>query len=286
MASIKISALPLKRTLSENDIFTLVDTQRGAANYVSKRTTLGDIARFVQGLGGSGQYVLSVNGQTGAITLYLRTLTDTAIAELADKDVLLYNENAESCGCCRWENSGIIDSGIIALTGVMTFKAAPAALTAVDNAPIMAVVIPPDAVYSVNGKTGVVRLGVADMADTSVRTDPAVKSGDTLIYFEDTAKWTSTGFIDGGVVVNTLSITTADVVTSVNGAEGTVIVGIADLADVTLNGTVEKDILAYDAIAERWKNSPVVDGDVVIISSLRAETDEPLLTENSLELLP
>lgn len=58
MSSIKISSLPLKRILSPGDIFTLVDTQRGPGNYVSKRTTMADIARFVQSSAYSGDLTL------------------------------------------------------------------------------------------------------------------------------------------------------------------------------------------------------------------------------------
>lgn len=48
MASIKISQLPVKRLLASGDFVAIVDTQFGPNQYSNKRTTVGDIADFIQ----------------------------------------------------------------------------------------------------------------------------------------------------------------------------------------------------------------------------------------------
>ena len=96
MATLPISALPLKTGVAETDILLLVDAQFGANNYISKRTTVGDVIEL------ASDYfavktdivatVLTVNGQSGNVVLTVGSLAGTALANPAMGDVLAYDD--------------------------------------------------------------------------------------------------------------------------------------------------------------------------------------------------
>jgi hypothetical protein len=285
MASIKISSLPLKRVLAPEDIFTLVDTQFGPNSYVSKRTTLADLLTFMRNaIGTTTQFVLSVNGQTGVITLYLRTLDDTHIVNPVNRDVLLYDAATQ-----KWINSAIIDCGVLT-PEVSQFTALP--MRSFDgkktaSTPTMSVAAGTSVVYSVNGKIGQVMLGVADMTDAAIS---SIAAGQLLTYAGDDAsqRWENRAHIDGGKLALTLSVLDTNYVESVNGKVGYVLIGLKDLADVALNTPAKDDILTYNYLQAYWENSAVIDGGVIsVVNSLALQTESAatLLTEASLDIL-
>jgi hypothetical protein len=285
MASIKISSLPLKRVLAPEDIFTLVDTQFGPNSYVSKRTTLADLLTFMRdSIGVTTQFVLSVNGQTGVITLFLRTLDDTTIVNPANLDVLLYD-----AGTQKWVNSAIIDCGVLT-PEVSPFTAMPMMSMTVKqavNTPTMSVAEGTSVVYSVNGKIGEVMLGVGDMTDAAI--SASVVDGQILTYAGDDAsqRWENRTYIDGGKLDLTLSIVDTNYVESVNGKVGYVLIGLKDLGDVSLNDSVKDDILTYNYIAADWENSAAIDGGVISVinpPAILTESDEIITTENLLDI--
>jgi hypothetical protein len=285
MASIKISSLPLKRVLAPEDIFTLVDTQFGPNSYISKRTTLADLLTFMRNaIGTTTQFVLSVNGQTGVITLYLRTLDDTTIVNPANRDVLLYDAATQ-----KWVNSAVINSGVLT-PEVSQFTAMPMLDIEAKkpaNTPTMSVAEGTSVVYSVNGKIGQVMLGVADMTDAAIT---AVVTGQILTYAGDDAsqRWENRTLINGGKLELTLSVLDTNYVASVNGKVGYVLIGLKDLADVSLNTPAKDDILTYNYIEADWKNSEVIDGGVVSVVNalaLLTENSATILTETSLDIL-
>jgi hypothetical protein len=286
MASIKISSLPLKRVLAPEDIFTLVDTQFGPNSYVSKRTTLADLLTFMRNsIGVTTQFVLSVNGQTGVITLFLRTLDDTTIVNPANLDVLLYDAATQ-----KWVNSAVIDCGVLT-PEVSPFTAMPMMSLAVKhavNTPTMSVAEGTSVVYSVNGKIGQVMLGVSDMTDAAI--SASVVDGQILTYAGDetSQRWENRTYIDGGKLELTLSVLDTNYVESVNGKVGYVLIGLKDLGDVSLNDSAKDDILTYSYIDADWKNSDVIDGGVLSPANSLAmltEANAPIMTETLLDIL-
>lgn len=285
MASIKISSLPLKRVLAPEDIFTLVDTQFGPNSYVSKRTTLADLLTFMRNaIGTTTQFVLSVNGQTGVITLYLRTLDDTNIVNPANRDVLLYDTGTQ-----KWVNSAFIDCGVLT-PEISPFTAMPMrsfdGKTAM-HTPTMSVAEGTSVVYSVNGKIGQVMLGVSDMTDADIS---SLVDGQILAYAGDDAsqRWENRTYIEGGKLELTLSVLDTNYVASVNGKVGYVLIGLKDLADVSLNTPAKDDILTYNYTDADWENSDVIDGGVLSTANSLAmltEASAPILTETSLDIL-
>ena len=287
MASIKISSLPIKRILAPDDLLNIVDTQFGPNSYVSKRTTIADLMSYVRNsIGITTQFVLSVNGQTGVITLYLRTLDKTAITSPANLDVLLYNADTE-----KWVNADIINSGLLT-PEISPFTAMP--MRRLDNGAefktqIMEVVTGASVVYSINGKIGNVMLGVKDMIDTNIVTPAA---GQILTFSGEAAsqRWENRAIIDGGLLANALSVILIDeaYVEGVNGRVGYVLIGIKDLADCRITEPDKGEILVYDYAQARWVNSEVIDGGRLSQASslaLLTEVSVPILTESSTEIL-
>lgn len=95
MSTLPISALPLKTGVAATDILLLVDAQFGADNYISKRTTVGDIIEL------ANTYfvvktdvvatVSTVNGQSGNVVLTVSSLEDTVLSNPATDDILAYS---------------------------------------------------------------------------------------------------------------------------------------------------------------------------------------------------
>ena len=106
MPSLRISSLPLKTTVAPDDIMMLVDAQYGAANYVSKRTTVGDIINLAQSYFVAkidfGSIVSTINGQSGNVILPLPALADIAFSNPTDADLLAYNGSQQ-----RWVNKSL-----------------------------------------------------------------------------------------------------------------------------------------------------------------------------------
>jgi hypothetical protein len=106
MPSLRISSLPLKTTVASADIVPIIDTQYGAANYVSKRTTVGDIINLAQSYFVAkidfGSLVSTVNGQTGNVVLSLPSLADISFSSPTNADLLAYDSAAQ-----RWVNKSL-----------------------------------------------------------------------------------------------------------------------------------------------------------------------------------
>jgi hypothetical protein len=106
MSSVRISSLPLKTTVDIADIVPLVDTQYGAENYISKRTTVGDILNlaqtyFVAKIDFEG-IVSTINGKSGNVVLSLPDLADITFSSPTNADLLAYDSSAE-----RWVNKSL-----------------------------------------------------------------------------------------------------------------------------------------------------------------------------------
>lgn len=116
MSNQKISALPRKATPGADDLLPLVDIQFGAANYINKKTTIGDVLKLATALMDAKiielDPVFSVNGQGGNVLLGLSQLSDTALATPAADNLLAYDASA-----ARWINKSanaidiVIDCG-------------------------------------------------------------------------------------------------------------------------------------------------------------------------------
>lgn len=106
MLNQKISVLPRKYALSENDILPIVDSQFGPSNYVNKKTTVGDLmdlARTVVNTQVSAlSPVSSVNGESGVVVLSINQLDNVGIAVPASNQFLVY-DGAEN----DWVNKDI-----------------------------------------------------------------------------------------------------------------------------------------------------------------------------------
>lgn len=106
MASLRISELPLKTTVAPTDIMMLIDAQYGASNYISKRTTVGDIINLAQSYFVAkidfGSIVSTINGQSGNVVLTLPSLADIAFSNPTNADLLAYDSSAQ-----RWVNKSL-----------------------------------------------------------------------------------------------------------------------------------------------------------------------------------
>jgi len=106
MPSLRISALPLKTTVAATDIVPIIDAQYGASNYVSKRTTVGDIINLAQSYFVAkidfGSIVSTINGQSGNVVLSLPALTDISFSNPTNADLLAYDSSAQ-----RWVNKSL-----------------------------------------------------------------------------------------------------------------------------------------------------------------------------------
>jgi hypothetical protein len=106
MSSVRISSLPVKTTVDTTDIVPLVDTQYGAENYISKRTTVGDIINlaqtyFVAKIDFEG-IVSTINGKSGNVVLSIPDLVDVAFSSPIDADLLAYSSSQQ-----RWVNKSL-----------------------------------------------------------------------------------------------------------------------------------------------------------------------------------
>lgn len=106
MPSLRISQLPIKTTVAPADIVPIIDTQYGAQNYVSKRTTVGDIINlaqtyFVAKIDFSG-IVATINGQSGNVLLTLGSLLDLDVESPSNNDILSYNATQQ-----QWVNKSV-----------------------------------------------------------------------------------------------------------------------------------------------------------------------------------
>jgi hypothetical protein len=106
MRSLRISDLPLKTSVDATDIMMIIDAQYGAANYISKRTTVGDIINLAQSYFVAkidfGSIVSTINGQSGNVVLTLPTLADIAFSNPTDADLVAYDGLAQ-----RWVNKSL-----------------------------------------------------------------------------------------------------------------------------------------------------------------------------------
>jgi hypothetical protein len=106
MSSVRISSLPLKTTVATTDIVPLVDTQYGAENYISKRTTVGDILNLAQTYFVAkidfGGIVSTINGKSGNVVLLLPDLADITFSNPTDADLLAYSSSQQ-----RWVNKSL-----------------------------------------------------------------------------------------------------------------------------------------------------------------------------------
>jgi hypothetical protein len=112
MANQRISALPRKSVPATADLLPLVDSQFGSANYINKKTTVGDILSLATGIVdvkiSALNPVFSVNGQGGNVTLALAQLGDTAVSSLAGENLLAYDTVS-----AKWTNKSVADITIV-----------------------------------------------------------------------------------------------------------------------------------------------------------------------------
>lgn len=112
MANQKISALPRKSVPAPDDLLSLVDIQYGSANYINKKTTVGDLLALATGIVdvkiGELNPVFSVNGQGGSVLLALAQLGDTAVATPAAENLLAYDTVS-----AKWTNKSVADITIV-----------------------------------------------------------------------------------------------------------------------------------------------------------------------------
>ncbi len=108
MLNQKISVLPRKYALSENDILPIVDTQFGPANYVNKKTTVGDLMALAEVIVNNQvsalSPVVSVNGESGVVVLSINQLDNVGIVVPSNNQFLVYNEAQDD-----WVNKHITD---------------------------------------------------------------------------------------------------------------------------------------------------------------------------------
>jgi hypothetical protein len=112
MSSQKISALPRKATPGHDDLLPLVDIQFGTANYINKKTTIGDVLKLATELMDAKiielDPVFSVNGQGGNVLLGLSQLSDTALNSPLADNLLSYDASA-----ARWINKPAADIELV-----------------------------------------------------------------------------------------------------------------------------------------------------------------------------
>jgi hypothetical protein len=112
MSNQRISSLPRKSALAADDLLPLVDSQYGTANYINKKTTVGDLISITTTLVdvkiGELNPVFSVNGQGGNVLLSLTQLGDTAVATPAAENLLMYDVVA-----AKWTNKSVDDITIV-----------------------------------------------------------------------------------------------------------------------------------------------------------------------------
>jgi len=106
MPSLRISSLPLKTNISPTDFLNIVDTQYGSGNYVSKKTTVGDLLSLAQSYFVAkidfNTVVATINGQSGNVLLGISSLVDTTVNNPADLDLLAYDGMQQ-----RWINKSL-----------------------------------------------------------------------------------------------------------------------------------------------------------------------------------
>lgn len=112
MSNQRISALPRKAIPATDDLLPLVDIQYGTANYINKKTTVGDILNLATDLVDVKitelNPVVSVNGQGGNVLLALTQLRDAAVVSPGTDNLLIYDSVA-----AKWTNKSVDDIDIV-----------------------------------------------------------------------------------------------------------------------------------------------------------------------------
>lgn len=116
MPNQKISELPRKYVLSTDDIIPIVDSQFGSSNYINKKATVGDLLGLTQVVVTNEivalNPVITVNGFGGMVILGLSHLDETAIANPAAGDVLVYSDGGNN-----WENKQVSEINFVLDSG-------------------------------------------------------------------------------------------------------------------------------------------------------------------------
>jgi hypothetical protein len=112
MSNQRISALPRKANPASADLIPLVDIQYGTANYINKKTTVGDIlnlaAVLIDAKINELSPVVSVNGQGGNVLLALTQLRDAAVVAPSADNLLIYDSAS-----AKWTNKSVDDIDIV-----------------------------------------------------------------------------------------------------------------------------------------------------------------------------
>jgi hypothetical protein len=108
----KISSLPRKYALATSDMLPLVDSQFGPANYVNKKTTVGDLMALAEIIVNNQvsalNTVASVNGFGGIVVLSIDQLDNVRVIVPQENQVLAY-DSAQS----DWVNKNLTDLDLV-----------------------------------------------------------------------------------------------------------------------------------------------------------------------------